>query len=225
MRDPRLVPETRKRIDNCDYEAVFAGGCCFHFALHLHERIRTRAIREGHDGKGLKGLVTASAIDSHATRTVGAAVLPSGLSAREFAFQHRLGLRRCNAGWLNQSARGCVPTLATDASFTELRVPPGSSAPGWVAEVRVSGLQVLQVGDAWASEVKVESVNWPALVSTSPSGRQMIVRRSGAGWSWFGCSWPAYLLCEPAPSGQAALDQFHRDDFQTGWRRLARSGL
>ena len=53
MRDPQLVPETRKRINNCDYESVFAGGCCFHFALRLHEKfeLKIRGIREGHDGK------------------------------------------------------------------------------------------------------------------------------------------------------------------------------
>jgi hypothetical protein len=51
MRDPRLVPETRKRIDNRDYEAVFAAGCCFHFALRLHERfdLKIRGIRVSAD--------------------------------------------------------------------------------------------------------------------------------------------------------------------------------
>lgn len=55
MRDPRLAPGTRKRIDDCDYEAVFTGGCCFHFALRLHERfgLKIRGIREGHDGQRL----------------------------------------------------------------------------------------------------------------------------------------------------------------------------
>ena len=55
MRDPRLVPGTRKRIDDCDYEAVFTGGCCFHFALRLHERLglKIRGIREGPDGRSL----------------------------------------------------------------------------------------------------------------------------------------------------------------------------
>src|SRR6266516_4579046 len=51
MCDPRLVTETRKRIKNHDYDALFSGGCCIHFALRLHERrgFTIRGIREGHD--------------------------------------------------------------------------------------------------------------------------------------------------------------------------------
>jgi hypothetical protein len=50
MSDQRLVTETRRRIDIHDYEAVFAHGGCFHFALRLHERfnLRLRGIREGY---------------------------------------------------------------------------------------------------------------------------------------------------------------------------------
>jgi hypothetical protein len=40
MNDPRLVCETRRRIDNCDYDAVFTGGACFIFALRLNERFQ-----------------------------------------------------------------------------------------------------------------------------------------------------------------------------------------
>jgi len=52
MPDQRLVPYTRKRIDNHDYEAVFAHGGCFHFALRLNVKFgyKIRGIREGHDG-------------------------------------------------------------------------------------------------------------------------------------------------------------------------------
>jgi len=52
MPDQRLLPYTRKRIENHDYEAVFAHGGCFHFALRLHEKFsyKIRGIREGHDG-------------------------------------------------------------------------------------------------------------------------------------------------------------------------------
>jgi len=55
MCDPCLVPETRKRIDNRDYEAVFAHGGCFHFALRLHERFTytIRGIRASPDGNSL----------------------------------------------------------------------------------------------------------------------------------------------------------------------------
>jgi len=55
VRDERLVPETRRRIDNRDYEAVFAHGGCFHFALRLHEKVgyKIRGIREGNDGTTL----------------------------------------------------------------------------------------------------------------------------------------------------------------------------
>lgn len=53
MCNERLVSETRKRIEKCDYEAIFGTGCCFHFALRLHERFKykIRGIREGNDGK------------------------------------------------------------------------------------------------------------------------------------------------------------------------------
>lgn len=53
MCNPRLVPGTHDRIRRCDYEAVFTGGCCFHFALRLHKRFGyvIRGIREGCDGK------------------------------------------------------------------------------------------------------------------------------------------------------------------------------
>jgi len=46
----RLVTETRRRIELHDYEAVFASGGCFHFALRLHElfKLKLRGIREGH---------------------------------------------------------------------------------------------------------------------------------------------------------------------------------
>ena len=40
--DPFLVPGTRRRIDNCDYDAVFSRGGCFHFALRLHQRFGYR---------------------------------------------------------------------------------------------------------------------------------------------------------------------------------------
>lgn len=52
MHNERLASGTRKRIDNHDYEAVFAHGGCFHFALRLHERFgyKIRGIREGHNG-------------------------------------------------------------------------------------------------------------------------------------------------------------------------------
>jgi hypothetical protein len=55
MCDERLIAGTRKRLDNHDYEAVFAQGGCFHFALRIHERFGypIRGIREGQDGKGL----------------------------------------------------------------------------------------------------------------------------------------------------------------------------
>ncbi len=45
--DPRLVSGTRKRIENSDYEALFTGGYCFHFALRLHERygLKIRGVR------------------------------------------------------------------------------------------------------------------------------------------------------------------------------------
>jgi hypothetical protein len=53
MCNPRLVLGTHDRIRRCDYEAVFTGGCCFHFALRLHKRFDyvIRGIREGCDGK------------------------------------------------------------------------------------------------------------------------------------------------------------------------------
>ena len=38
--DPHLVPGTRRRIDNCDYDAVFSRGGCFHFALRLYDRFK-----------------------------------------------------------------------------------------------------------------------------------------------------------------------------------------
>ncbi|HVX91296.1 MAG TPA: hypothetical protein VHC20_06800 [Candidatus Paceibacterota bacterium] len=38
MKDERLVPENRRRIACGDFEAVFAHGGCFIFALRLHER-------------------------------------------------------------------------------------------------------------------------------------------------------------------------------------------
>ncbi len=52
MPDQRLVSGTRKRIANHDYEAVFAHGGCFHFALRLHEKFnyQIRGIREGYNG-------------------------------------------------------------------------------------------------------------------------------------------------------------------------------
>jgi len=55
MPDERLVSTTRERIRNQDYEAVFAHGGCFHFALRLSERFRynIRGIREGPDRKSL----------------------------------------------------------------------------------------------------------------------------------------------------------------------------
>jgi hypothetical protein len=51
MIDPRLVPETRRRIGNNDYEAVFAAGGCFLFALRLSERFgyKTRGFRASLD--------------------------------------------------------------------------------------------------------------------------------------------------------------------------------
>ena len=50
MSDQRLVTETRRRIELHDYEAVFAHGGCFHFALRLHElfNLKLRGIREGY---------------------------------------------------------------------------------------------------------------------------------------------------------------------------------
>ncbi len=53
MNNECLVSRTRERIKKCDYEAVFASGCCFHFALRLHEKFNytIRGIREGHDVK------------------------------------------------------------------------------------------------------------------------------------------------------------------------------
>jgi hypothetical protein len=53
MRDERLIPTIRKRIESRDYEAVFAHGGCFHFALRLHERFgyTIRGIRAAPDGK------------------------------------------------------------------------------------------------------------------------------------------------------------------------------
>ena len=55
MCDKQLVEETRRRIDNHDYEAVFTGGNCFHFALSLHKKYgyKIRGIREGHDSRSL----------------------------------------------------------------------------------------------------------------------------------------------------------------------------
>lgn len=49
MPDDRLITETRKRIDKHDFESLFAGGGCFHFAQRLNERFgyRIRGIREG----------------------------------------------------------------------------------------------------------------------------------------------------------------------------------
>ena len=47
MRDPKLILGTQKRIDNHDYEALFAHGGCFHFALRLHETL-------GHNIRGLR---------------------------------------------------------------------------------------------------------------------------------------------------------------------------
>ena len=51
MHDERRIAITRKRIDNRDYEALFTGGGCYHFALRLHERFeyQIRGVREGHD--------------------------------------------------------------------------------------------------------------------------------------------------------------------------------
>jgi hypothetical protein len=51
MSNQRIVEDTRTRISAHDYEAVFAHGGCFHFALRLNERFgyRIRGIREGQD--------------------------------------------------------------------------------------------------------------------------------------------------------------------------------
>jgi hypothetical protein len=55
MCDQRLIIETRRRLASHDYEAIFAHGGCFHFALKIHERFGypVRGIREGHDGINL----------------------------------------------------------------------------------------------------------------------------------------------------------------------------
>src|SRR5690348_14069246 len=55
MGDQRVIDDTLKRIELHDYEAVFAHGGCFHFALRLHDRFRyrIRGIREAHDGRSL----------------------------------------------------------------------------------------------------------------------------------------------------------------------------
>jgi hypothetical protein len=72
MRDLRLVDCTRTRIDNCDYEALFTGGGCFHFALRLWVRFghKIRGIRNSQDGKSLSHVwcekkATSKAIDIH----------------------------------------------------------------------------------------------------------------------------------------------------------------
>jgi hypothetical protein len=55
MSDHRIIEGTRIRICAHDYEAVFAHGGCFHFALRLNERFgyRMRGIRESQDGRSL----------------------------------------------------------------------------------------------------------------------------------------------------------------------------
>ena len=55
MSDARLIEGTRKRINLHDYEAVFAHGGCFHFALRLKQRFgyQIRGIRESHDRRSL----------------------------------------------------------------------------------------------------------------------------------------------------------------------------
>jgi hypothetical protein len=52
MIDPKLIPNTRRRIDQCDYDAVFASDGCFLFALRLQERFgfKIRGFRLVQDG-------------------------------------------------------------------------------------------------------------------------------------------------------------------------------
>jgi len=52
-----LSPCDTNRIENSDYDAVFAHGGCFHFALRLHKRFgyKIRGLRAGHDGNTLSG--------------------------------------------------------------------------------------------------------------------------------------------------------------------------
>lgn len=50
MRNSQLIKVTIERIRNHDYEALFARGGCFHFALWIHEKFGypIRGIKEGH---------------------------------------------------------------------------------------------------------------------------------------------------------------------------------
>ena len=66
--------------------------------------------------------------------------LQSGLSTREFALEHELGLSTLQR-WVRQhGARPSRWTPAPVAAFTELKLPSLAVAPRWVAElVRPNG--------------------------------------------------------------------------------------
>jgi hypothetical protein len=59
----------------------------------------------------------------------------SGLSAREFALQHRLGLSTLQRWVALSRAQAGAPALVADATFAEVKLPPVARAPGWAAEV------------------------------------------------------------------------------------------